>query len=299
MNPRATTWEYGLWPRVPRAPDSLKITLLTPGTGHFYCGSCLRDSALAKALRARGHDVFVVPLYLPFVLEDDSTPKVAEESPRVFLGGVNMYLQQKLPWLGRLPVWLMGLLDSPRLLRWLSSKSEMTQARELGAMIVSTMRGDQGRQRAEVERLVRWLGDAERPDALCLSNGMLLGLAPRLREVLDIPIYCTLQGEAPFLDTLREPFLTDAWQAMRERASAINGFIAVSHYYGQLMGERLGVPSERLHVVHNGIELDGLEPAAEASSTPVLGYLARMCADKGLHTLIDAYCELKKSHADL
>jgi len=277
----------------------LKITLLTPGTGHFFCGSCLRDSALAKALRARGHDVFVVPLYLPFVLEEEAPLLTNQESPRIFLGGVNMFLQQKLPWLGRLPRWLMGGLDSPRLLRWLSRKSEMTQATELGAMIVSTMRGDQGRQVAEVERLVNWLAAAERPDAICLSNGMLLGLAPRLRDALGVPIYCTLQGEAPFLDSLREPFLADAWQAMRERVGAIEGFIAVSHYYGQLMGERLDIPAERLHIVQNGIDLEDFEPAAEPASPPVLGYLARMCADKGLHTLVDAFIEVRERHPDL
>ena len=28
----------------------LKIGFLTPGTGGWYCGACMRDNALAKAL---------------------------------------------------------------------------------------------------------------------------------------------------------------------------------------------------------------------------------------------------------
>ena len=114
-----------------------------------------------------------------------------------------------------------------------------------------------------------WLAGEERPDAICLSNGMLLGLAPRLREVLGVPIYCTLQGEAPFLDTLREPYLSDAWQAMRDRTGVIEGFIAVSEYYGDLMGKRLGIEPERLHVV--GVSLD------EKRDT-----LERMIAERGI-----------------
>ena len=46
----------------------VRIVQLTPGTGNFHCGSCLRDNALVRALRAKGHDVLMVPLYLPQLL---------------------------------------------------------------------------------------------------------------------------------------------------------------------------------------------------------------------------------------
>ena len=51
----------------------MKLMFLTPGTGHFYCGSCLRDSTLAGALTRLGHHVDVVPLYLPMVLEGEAS----------------------------------------------------------------------------------------------------------------------------------------------------------------------------------------------------------------------------------
>ena len=62
----------------------MRIAHLTPGTGHFYCGSCLRDNTLVRALRRRGHDVTMMPLYLPFALEEGKHPP----SERVFMGGI-------------------------------------------------------------------------------------------------------------------------------------------------------------------------------------------------------------------
>ena len=47
----------------------MRILHLTPGTGNFHCGSCLRDHALIKALRVRGHDALMAPLYLPLVTD--------------------------------------------------------------------------------------------------------------------------------------------------------------------------------------------------------------------------------------
>ena len=88
----------------------MRIRLLIPGTGHFHCGSCLRDEALALGLTREGHEVNVTPLYLPLVLEQESQP---ENHAPVRLGGINMYLQQKLSWAGSLPGFLRDLLDRP------------------------------------------------------------------------------------------------------------------------------------------------------------------------------------------
>src|SRR5437762_61698 len=43
----------------------MKILSLTAGAAGMYCGSCLRDNALAVELLSRGHDVTLVPLYTP------------------------------------------------------------------------------------------------------------------------------------------------------------------------------------------------------------------------------------------
>lgn len=41
----------------------MRILEITAGAAGMYCGSCIRDNALAAALRAAGHDVVLLPLY--------------------------------------------------------------------------------------------------------------------------------------------------------------------------------------------------------------------------------------------
>jgi len=53
----------------------------------MYCGSCLRDNALAAALLRRGHDVVLMPVYTPTTTDE---PNVS--NPHVFFGGVSVFL---------------------------------------------------------------------------------------------------------------------------------------------------------------------------------------------------------------
>ena len=48
----------------------MKIVFLTAGTGSYYCGACMRDNSLAKALVRAGHEAVVLPLYLPLKLDE-------------------------------------------------------------------------------------------------------------------------------------------------------------------------------------------------------------------------------------
>lgn len=276
----------------------MRIVLLTPGTGNFLCGSCLRDNSLATALRARGHDALIAPLYLPFALEEgaDAAEKEERRDDPVHLGGINVYLAQKLPFLAHLPRFLADRLDSPRLLRWAAARSNMTGAAGLGELTLSMLSGEEGRQHAELDKLIAWLGTIERPDVVILSNAMLIGLARRIGTELACPVLCTLQGEAPFLDTLAEPHRSACWATLRERARDLAGFLPVSAYTGDLMTSRLELRPERVHVVWNGIDASGFRPADERQGgPPTIGYLARMCRDKGLETLFEAFLLVKQA----
>lgn len=270
----------------------MRFLLLTPGTGHFYCGSCLRDDALGRALRAAGHDVEVVPLYLPMVLERDDG-----HEPAVQMGGINVYLQQKSRAARWLPRFVTALLDRPGLLRWASRRGNMTDAKDLGALTVSILRGEDGRQQREVERLVDWVRTQPHPDVVIVSNAMLAGVVRRLREALRAPVLCTLQGEAPFLDELAGADRELAWSTLRSRAADVDAWVAVSESYGQQMQRRLALPTDRVHVVHNGVDVDDLDGALARATTPTIGYLARMCRNKGLDTLVEAFVLLKARSA--
>jgi glycosyltransferase involved in cell wall biosynthesis len=265
----------------------MRLTHLTAGTGSFFCGTCLRDHALVKALRQRGHDALIVPLYLPLVLDDSGS---RQESP-LFFGGINVYLQQKSAFFRHTPRWLDDLLDSPALLRQAGRKAGMTDPRELGEMTLSMIRGEHGHQAKELDKLVAWLVK-QKPDLLCLSNSLLIGVARRVREELRVPIICSLQGEDAFLDSLPEPYRERCWQLVRERAADVQWFVAPSRYYSALMRERLQLAPENIVVIHNGIDLDGFAPAAARPEFPTVGFLARMCRDKGLDILVEAFIKL-------
>lgn len=272
------------------AEGTLRIAQLTPGTGSFYCGSCLRDHTAVNALRAMGHDVVMVPLYLPFRLEQE-----ASDDAEMYMGGINLYLQHRVKWLSHLPRGVKRLLDSTRLLRWSSKRSDMTDPGSLSELALATIRGEAGSQPAETERLATWLVEEYQPDVIVLSNIMLAGLVHQLKKGTNVPVLCTLHGEDTFLDALTEPARSHAWQSLREQAEHIDAFIAVSDYYAKTMQQRLNIPHDRLHVVHNGIDVDDFIGKGLARSyPPTVMYLARMCRDKGLHTLIEAFIMLCK-----
>jgi glycosyltransferase involved in cell wall biosynthesis len=263
----------------------LRIIYLTSGTGSFYCGTCMRDNALVVALRKRGHDALLVPMYLPLTLDEASA---AENAP-LFFGGINVYLQQKSALFRKTPRWIDKLFDSPRALQGAAKRAGMTQARDLGDLTLSMMRGEEGNQAKELDRLVEWLKE-EKPDVVCLSNALFMGFARRIKRETGALVACTLQGEDGFLDALLEPDRTASWETLAERAKDVDTFIAVSKYHANLMAQRAQLPPERVHVVYNGILLDGYGPRpTPLPDPPVLGYLARMHHAKGLETLVEAF----------
>lgn len=271
----------------------MKIVHLSPGTGNFHCGNCLRDNALARELLALGHDVTIVPVYLPMVVDE---PLAVDDGVPIFLGGINMYLQQKLPIFRHTPRWIDKWFDSRKLLLKAAKKAGMTRARDLGEMTLSTFRGEDGRQRKEVRRLVEWLKSTAKPDIVSLSNALLNGLAPAIKKELGVPVIALLQGEDSFLDSLPEPYKEQCWEAFRENNTAIDRYVPVSRYYGDLMRERMRLNAEDLDLVHIGVD-PGLYRPPETppkAEPPTIGYLARMCIGKGLHTLVDAFILLRE-----
>ncbi|MHC4993951.1 MAG: glycosyltransferase family 4 protein [Planctomycetota bacterium] len=275
----------------------MRIVQLTPGTGNFHCGNCMRDNALVNAQRAMGHDVLMAPMYLPHVVDET---EAAGETP-IFFGGVNVYLQQKLGLFRHTPAWFDRMLNAPRLLRKLADLAGMTSAKDLGELTVSMLRGEEGRQGKEIDKLVAYLKERGGADVVVLSNCLLMGLAKRLRDELGAAVVCTLAGEDAYLDTLIEPYKSQAWGLLQAKANDAAAFIPVSRYYGDVMSERMGLSADLVKPVYNGIDLEGYAPASEDPGYPSIGYMARMCHGKGMHTLVDAFILLKKggAHPDL
>jgi glycosyltransferase involved in cell wall biosynthesis len=278
----------------------MNIIQLTPGAGAMYCGNCFRDNALVAVLRKMGHEVTMVPLYLPLTLDE---PDQSSDTP-IFFSGINVYLQQKSELFRQAPGWMRNLLASRSMLRWASGRAAKTRPSELGELTLSMLRGEEGRQARELDDLIEWIKNSQsRPDLICLSNALLLGMARRLRSALGAPVVCCLQGEDSFLDSLPESHRAACWQMVTERAAEVEAFIAPSRYFADLMSERLSLASARVHVVHNGIDLSGYpdprgssksQKRSDELSPPVLGYFARMCKEKGLDRLVETFILLRK-----
>ncbi|MEI8063784.1 MAG: glycosyltransferase family 4 protein [Verrucomicrobiota bacterium] len=257
----------------------MRILQLTPGTGNFYCGACMRDNALVRGLRARGHDVLMVPLYLPLVTDDEP----ATENAPIFLSGLSVYLANKFP----VPSWLNRVLSSPVLLQQAARLTSLTRAKDLGVAAVEMLRGES----REIDRLLAWLRTQPDFDVVCLSNSLLSGLAKHF----SVPVVCTLQGEDGFLDGLPEPYRSQAWNLLAQRCAYIRQFIAVSQSHGDRMRDRLKIPA--VQVVHPGIAVE--EFPVGAPTAPVIGYLARMHPSKGLDLLAEAFLQVKTPGARL
>lgn len=268
----------------------MKLLFLTPGTGSYYCGVCMRDNALAKQLCLMGHDAVLLPLYLPLTLEETA---VSPESPVLF-GGLNVYLQQRFPWFRKAPAWLDRWLDHPKLLKWLGRFSGMTQGTDTAAITLSMLQGEGGAQNREIDKLVRWILQSERPDVIWLSTGLLGGVARRLRRETGVPVFCSLQGEDSFLDGLPEPWKTQAWAEMGLRLSELDGVVAPSRFFAEVMEARMGWPAGKIQVIPNGMALEGYGPGAAPPEPPVVGYLARFIRGKGLGTFVEAFIELHR-----
>ncbi len=269
----------------------MRIIQLIPGTCEaFYCENCLRDFDLIDAVKALGHEAHVVPLYLP--LTADRTEDRGDAP--IFFGGVKVYLQEKSALFRRAPGWVGRMLDSRRLLQWASKRTAMTSPEDLGESTLSMLRGEHGHQARELGRLAAWLAERERPEVVCLSSALLVGLARRLRETLGVPVVCMLQDEDGFLDALAAPYGPEAWEAVRAGARHVDGFIAVSRFYRDLMTERLNLDPERVAVVHPGLQMDGYVPAAEPANPPTIGFLSPSVPGKGLDTLVEILARLRQ-----
>jgi glycosyltransferase involved in cell wall biosynthesis len=268
----------------------MKIAYITAGAAGMYCGSCLRDNTLASTLLAAGHDVALIPTYTP-----TRTDETNVSGDRVFLGGINVFLEQHVPVFRRAPEFIHRLLDARPLLSLATRWSVKVDPAELGSLTVSMLKGRDGYQSAEVDTLVRYLRDEVRPDIVNLPNSLLIGLAPAIREAIHVPLCCTLQGEDLFLSSLREPYRSEALRLIRAHARHVDAFVAVSAFCAEAMAPQLELPASKLRIVRLGINTDGYARTTP-SSRFTIGYLARIAPEKGLHVLCDAYRRLRAAN---
>jgi glycosyltransferase involved in cell wall biosynthesis len=269
----------------------MKILSITAGAANMYCGSCLRDNALAAELIRRGHDVTLMPVYTPTLTDE---PNVSTGNPVLF-GGISVYLEQHVPLFRHTPRLLDRLWDAATVIRAFAGRSMQVDPRFLGEMTVSMLRGENGHQRKEFDKLIDWLRDEPPPDIVNIPNSLLISMAGPIRRILKRPVIVTMQGEDLFLDGLQEPYRAESIDLIRRQAADVDLFLAVSEFYVERMHRFLGIPLDKIAVVPLGINTDGYEgPRPAANGVFRIGYFARVAPEKGLMELAEAYRVLRQ-----
>ena len=250
----------------------------------------MRDSKYIRALKELGHQVIKVPLYLPIF--DDAHD--LDDVP-VFYGAVNLYLKQQFPIFRHMPAFVEQALDSKSVLEMAARKAGSTRAKGLEEMTISMLRGEDGGQKEELERLVDWLADEAKPDIVHLSNALLLGLAHRIKERMNIPVICSLQDEDVWVDAMSDQYRQKIWDLMGQRGRDVDVFIPVSNYFSGEIHKRMVIPEIKMLTVYLGVDTADYSPKPIAEKDPIIGYLSRMCEENGLAVLVDAFVLLRKN----
>jgi len=269
----------------------MHVAIVTAGGAGMFCGSCMHDNTWARALRDAGVEVTLIPTYTPIRVDEENL-----SSQRVFFGGINVYLEHRWDFWRRLPRWMTRWVDHPKLISLATSFSVSNDASNLGELTLAMLDGESGPQQTDVEELAAFIGNDLKPDVVCFSNALLCGVLRRLKQQYSGPVFCTLQGDDIFLDSLPDKYRVETIRRMSERSAEFDGFLVHSHFYRDHMSKLLGLPAERFHRIPLGIDFadfDG-QPKAVAGEPFRIGYFARICPEKGLHVLIDAVRTLRQ-----
>lgn len=229
-----------------------------------------------------------VPMYLPIFADEHDL----EDVP-VFYGAVSLYLKHSLPIFRNAPKWVDNLLNSGPALKLAAGMAGSTNPKGLEGMTISMLLGESGEQKKELDDLVDWIGEHCQADVIHLSNALLLGLARRLKEKLDVLVVCTLQDEDVWVNAMDEDFKNKTWELMKERAQDVDAFFAASDYYAKELQPLLGIPDSKLFTRHLMIDANDYTYSDTKAKPTNIGYVSRMNECNGLAVLLDAFILLR------
>ena len=271
----------------------MRIAYIGAGAAGTICANCLKDNALAAALTRLGHEVVLLPAYTPLLTDEEDV-----SDRRIVFGGINLYLQSRFSFFRNSGA-LDRLLDHPRLLGWASNFAVDTDPANLGAMTRDTFQGANGPYSREMAKLMEMLTEI-RPEIVHLTNSMLACMAGPVKTQFGVPVVCSLQGEAEFLNGLTEPHRSECRDLIRRHADNIDLFVPSCDDQAEAMAPILGDILNRTETVLPGISIEGFGPRQpQASDRFHVGFLARVAKNKGLAVLASAVRKLRRARPDL
>ena len=259
----------------------------------MYCGSCLRDNALAAELMARGHDVSLLPVYTPTRTDEAER----QRRPRV------LRRHQRLPAAARAAVPAHARPSStgsgtlrPSCARSPAGRMSAVDPRFLGEMTVSMLRGEDGLP-GQGDREARATGCAgsRRSTSSCCPTRCCSAWPRRSARALGRPVVLHAAGRGPLprRPSRGGPRRSRCGSSART-ATPSTRFIAVSDFYAEPHGaatsdlprdaDAHGAPR------HPRRGDEAAPPPRERPTQPfTVGFFARIAPEKGLHLLAEAY----------
>jgi glycosyltransferase involved in cell wall biosynthesis len=275
----------------------MKIIYICPGTGGaFYCENCVRDNAMVSGLRALGHDVDIVPMYLPVNVEDTSQAN----GGAVMFGAVRLYLIDKFPSLKKLPQKILRLLDNRAILNMAAGFAGSTRAGGHEEMTISMIMGEEGVFADEFEVTADYL-IAQKPDLIFIPNAFLLGIASAVKaKTSSIKVVCMLQDEHVWVDSSAAAYRNKTWEAVSKKSRSADMLCAHSNWYREKIAKQINISPDMISTVPLGVDPkkyvnSSLMTTASAPPKISIGYISRLCRDMGMDVLAEAYCRLLRS----
>ncbi len=271
----------------------MQILYLVGGNDVIAGGATARDAAFVLGLQDAGHDVTALSLYGPVSVEGET------QYSRLFHPLGSGTLRRYFPRLSYIPDKLTAIFRRPSPVISMTSYAVSGKRKDLrGPFAVSLLSGANKMQRREFSHLMEYYGGKSRPAAVILSNTMLSGLAEAIRANLGCPIFCLSQGSDRVIESLEEPYRSDARKLVRKNARLFRMVITSSRYFAIRATESLALPASRIKVVPPGVDAAGLANPAPRRRLPfTVGYMAPIRKEKGLDILVEAVEGMVKDSA--
>ncbi|MDR1897671.1 MAG: glycosyltransferase family 4 protein, partial [Prevotellaceae bacterium] len=270
--------------------EKMKILFIVPGAGDaFYCGNCFRDNLHANALRKAGHDVVIMPLYLPL------NHKSFKADTPLFFPAASFYVAQKFFSRKPMPRWMERILNSQRILNLASSFSGSTSAEGMEEMTLSMINGDDAVFNTQVAQLVEWIVNCEKPDIIHLSSTLIGGVAKAVKQNVNIPIVCSMQDEEVWIQSLKPGYDALAWKGIEDNLKYIDKFVVSSGFYKDIISAKIPQIKD-IDIIYPGIDIRKYA-SEQLPQNPTVGFFYRMNKDNGLDILAEAFVMLKKRNS--
>ncbi len=271
----------------------MKIVFVITSSGDaYYCGNCFRDNLMAQAMKRAGHQVVIMPIYLPL------RQKEFQADTPLFFPATSYYVGQKFFKDKPMPAWLKKLLGAQPLLDIAMSMAGTTTSDGMEDMTLSMITGEGMTFGNMVQEMIDWIVNKEQPDAVYISSSMLVGIAKALKEKApSLKILCLAQDEEVWIDGLRKEDAALAWQGISENLKYTDAVITTSRYYKEKVIALLnrsphGNNTPPVHVVYPGVDIEKYSTDTHPED-PTIGFFYRMNQSDGLEVLAEAFVLLK------